>query len=356
MADWITGRQIVAAAKKASAWRTALACGAGDGILITRESLGAKAPKYVDDNSLGQAEISRSVMTGESIANGSLDGILRFEGWDLLLALTMGVSNYAAGANSKEHLYTTKDTLAGLFATLAVKKTGTTHDVWEVPSAKLTGFTIRGRVGELCNISFRFSGNKIETESTINTTATMATVTYPLAASADGQVKMDTSTSLQMNAFGGAALGAGDKIYPIEFELSYDRPFNESFEAGYLDGSEPAQNDFSKGAIKLSFDKYGLDDFVDAVTAEANQKMKIVFEGGIIAGADTYKLEAYLPCVSFQSVLADVGGPGPIPMSIEGKLLAPSAAPTGFTAILGSADADTSLNIYTRNSAVDPLA
>ena len=72
MANWITGREIIAAAKKAAVWRTAVACGAGDGVLITRDSMGAKSPTFVDDNSLGQAEISRSIQTGESVTGSGL--------------------------------------------------------------------------------------------------------------------------------------------------------------------------------------------------------------------------------------------------------------------------------------------
>lgn len=356
MANWITGREIIAAAKKAAAWRTAVACGAGDGVLITRDSMGPKSPTFVDDNSLGQAEISKSIQTSESLTGGSWEGLFRYEGWDLLLALALGTSTYAAGANSKEHLYTPSASTTGLFATLAMKKTGTTHDIWEIPSAKVTGFTIRGRVGELCTVNFTFSGSKIESESTTNTTATMANVTYPLNASADGQVKMDANTSILMNAAGAGALAGGDQIYPTEFELSYERPIDEPFEAGYADMSEPAQNDFGRGTINLSFDKYGIDEFTDAISAGTNQKMKLTLEGAIIGGSDTYKFDVYLPNISFQSVNADVPGPGPVPLAVEGRLLATDAAPAGFTGILGGVDVKTSLGLYIRNDVADPLA
>ena len=49
--------------------------------------------------------------------------------------------------------YKVADSIADLFATLAMKKSGTTNDIWEIPSAAITGFTIECNIGELAMIT-----------------------------------------------------------------------------------------------------------------------------------------------------------------------------------------------------------
>ena len=50
----ITGREFLIGVKKASAWRTAVACGANDGVLILSETL-KQAIEHLDDDSAGLA-------------------------------------------------------------------------------------------------------------------------------------------------------------------------------------------------------------------------------------------------------------------------------------------------------------
>ena len=150
MADHITGREIVLGLKKASTWRTAVSLGANDGVLITSEAIGPKAPNFVDDDSLGQADICATHKVSESMTGASITGRLRFEGWDVLLALALGT----AGTPSLEegtaysNTYKVADNIDGLFATLGLKKAATTKGIWELPSVKVSGFSISGRIGE----------------------------------------------------------------------------------------------------------------------------------------------------------------------------------------------------------------
>ncbi|MBW2052928.1 MAG: hypothetical protein JRI85_11915 [Deltaproteobacteria bacterium] len=335
MADWITGREIILGIKKASTWRSSVTLEAGDGLLISKESIGTKAPSFVDDTSLGVPDVGRTIQVAESVTGASIEGLLRYEGWDLLLALALGAagtpSNVEGAAYS--NTYSAAENLAGLFATLAIKKANTAKGIWEVPSVKITGFTISGRVGELVKVIINFMGNKIEIANPLN--SDLSSVTYPEGMTKDTVARMDNQFKIRMNAQGGSALTDSDKIFPSEFELVYERPFEEQFEAGFSDMSEPVQSDFASATIKLTFDKYNLDDFTSAIADEADKKMDLTFTGPIITGSTRYTFRVDLPKVTWQSAAADVNGPGLIKHVVDGKLLRSDSAPEGMTGVLG---------------------
>ena len=335
MADWITGREIVLAVKKAAAWRTAVSVGSGDGLLISRESIGAKAPSFINETSLGLPEISRTIQVAESVTGSSIEGLFRFEGWDVPLALALGTAGTPSNieGTAYSNTYSVADSLAGLFATLAMKKANTSKGIWEIPSAKITGLTIQGRIGELVRITINLMGNKIEIANPQNDD--LSSVTYPSGMTKDTVVRLDSQFKARMNAQGGSALSDSDKIYPSEFELIYDRPFEEQFEAGYSDMSEPVQSDFAHAAIRLTFDKYNIDSFTSAIAGEADQKMDLTFVGPTITGSTKYTFRVDLPKVTWQSAAADVSGPGPIKHAVEGRLLKTGSAPAGMSGVLG---------------------
>lgn len=347
MTNFITGREIIAAIAKASTWRTAVSLGADDGILITDESLGAKAPTYVPDNSLGHPDIYVMERTNEKM-EGSLNGYLRYEGWDVMLAMALGTAGTPTQDNGTAYYntYSPADSIADIFGTLAIKKAGTSHGIWEVPSCMVTGFTISATIGELAKISFNVMGNKIETSNPTNTD--LSSVTYP---DEEHVVLMDSNFKVRMNSQSGGALSDSDKIYPSSFEITYTRPMADNFEAGYSDMSQPVQNDFAEATIKLTFDKYNLDTFMDAINDDTDQKMDITFVGPAISGATSnYTMRFDFPKITFLSAASNVGGPGTIPHEVEGRLLAVTSAPTGMSVV-------DPLSIYVVNTrSTDPLA
>ena len=328
MANEITGREIVFAVGKGATWRTAVDVDvANSGVLISNEGMGAKAPTFLPDDSLGQDDLKNMIETCEEMA-GSVTGFARYENWDLLIALAMGT----AGSPSQEegsaysNTYSIAANLEGLFATLAMKKSDTTHDIWEVPSATVGGFTFSGEICQLCNLTVNFQGNKIENLSPVNTD--LSSVTYRTSSNI---LKMDSRTKFRMNTNAGAALQDSDKIYPFSFELVWNRPMTTNREAGYSDASEPTQDGFAEATIRLTFDKYNIDTFMDAIGNGTAQKMDILFEGDIISGTTRYTWRFDLPKIQWTSGAADVGGPGQIQHVVEGRCLAVDTAPTGMT-------------------------
>ncbi len=348
MADFITGREIILAVKKASDWRTAVACGASDGVLIKTDGMGAKAPTYIPDDSLGNSDLEYEYRTNEE-QTGNVAGILRYEGWDVLLALSLGTAGSPANLSGSAYsnTYSPADSIADDFATIALKKSATTNNIWEIPSAKITGFTITGKIGELCQITVNEMGNKVENQSAINTNASIASVTYPDKGNA---VKMDARTLIRMNTQSGSALADSDIIYPSEFEVTYNRPFESDFEAGFSDASEPVQNGFAEATIKLVFDKYNSDTFMDAIAADTDQKMELHLEGAEIETNYRYTFRFEFPKITWKTADAPVTGPGKIPQTVEGTLLKVSSAPTGMTTT-------DPLSIYVQNTrSTDPLS
>lgn len=344
MANYITGREVVVGCKKATTWRTAVLCGASDGLLITEGFGGAKAPTFVPDDSLGNADILDYYKTSESISD-SFGGYLRYQGWDVPLALVMGSDTVAlVNGTGYSHTMAPAASIADYFATLCVKKANTTEGMWEYPSAKISGFTISAKVGELAKISFDFMANKIETDelSAINSPVTAASITYPTTLNV---VRPNQNFKIRMNSQSGSALADSDKIYPYGFTLTYKRPMQENFQAANFDANEPIQNGFSEATLQLNFDKYSLDTFTAAIEDETDYKMDITFTGDTISGSTSpYTLRIDIPKITFLTADAPLSGAGVIQHNVTGNLQAVSSAPTGMSGVT------TPISIYMINA------
>ena len=343
----ITGREIILGVKKATTWRDAVDVGANDGVLITSEGIGAKAPNFIDDDSLGNPDILETYKVNENAHGRTVEGKLRYEGWEVMLALAMGTAGSPTGSAMYAHTLYPADNIRDKFATVAMKKAGTSKGIWEIPSATFHGFTITGNVGELATISMNFSGNKIETENPENTS--LSSVTYP---DKKNVVLMDDDFQCWMNAQAGGALAIGDVLYPHGFTFTYNRPMSEDYQASYTDMAQPEQDGFAEITIELRFDKYNIDTFTTAIATAARQKMHLLFQGGTISGSgDLYQFRIDLANIEWMSADAPVSGPGKIPHTVTGKCLSVTAAPTGMTSLVDP------FRIYIQNArSTDPLA
>lgn len=358
MAKHISGREIGIGVVKGSTWRTAVALGASNGIPITAENFGAKAPKFLDDDSLGQSEIQAIYKVQESMSGGSIDGYLRYEYWTLLFALAMGTNSFTDNTNYYTHELTPAANINDDFATVAIQKADssmTAHEIWEIPSAKIHGFTINGAIGEFTKVSFNIMGNKIETESPTNTVTEIGSLVYSPALTTRTIALMDSNFKMRMNDSGGIALADGDKIYPNSWSLSFNRPMSEEWEASYDDMSEPSQDGFTEVTLELNFDKYNLETFMSSINAAADdadyfQKIDISFTGPECYSGTDYNLLIELPQVKLVSGSADVGGPGKIPHTVSCKCMAASSTPTGMSS------ASQLYMMFTNLLSADPLA
>jgi len=327
----ITGREILMGLKKASAWRTAVACGANDGLLILSESL-KQTREHLKDDSAGLAFIQRTD-SGKINASGGFEGYLRYEGLDIPIALAMG----QAGAPTQQGLtvaYTNAYKLTmnpvGLFATLAfLKKSDIVH---EFPSAKIHGFTISGEMNAPLKISFDVLANLLKLASVTNTSATMANVTYP---DKGNRIIFNKDATFKINDESGAALVDGDKIFPASFDLAFNRPMEGDLVAGNEDIDEPVGTDFPETTLTLNFPRYNdaNHQFFTDWDAFTRKKMEIYFKGPLIVDTYYYEFKLSFPNLKVVDPDAAISGPGKIPASIPFTVLGTDTAPTGMTEI-----------------------
>ena len=405
----ITGREMLIGLKKASAWRTAVACGANDGLLILSESL-KQTLEHLDDDSASLAYIQRTD-PGKIVASGDITGYLRYDGLDVAIALAMGQAGtptqqdipsdwVASTAYSLDDLvspttpngyrykatvagtsaaseptwpttvgqtvvdgtvtwtcekppcyansYKLTTDLAGLFATIAIlKKSDIVH---EFPSAKIMGFTISGEMGAPCQITFNVLANLLDLASTTNTAATMANITYP---DKGNRIILNKDCTFMINDESGAALDVGDKVYPSGFEFSFSRPMEGDLLFGNDDIDEPAGTDFPEITLTLNFPQYNdaNHQFFTDWNAYTRKKAELYFKGALIEGTTYYDLKMTFPNLKVADPDAAVSGAGKIPASIPFRVLGTDTAPAGMTGITQPFQVDV------KNSrSTDPLA
>jgi len=281
MANPLTGREILIGLKKAADWRTAVACGANDGILILSESF-KQTIEHLDDDSAGLAFVQRTDK-GKIAASGGLEAYMRYEGLDVLLALIMGTAGVPTQPNPLytavyQNSYVMADNLSGLFATLAMLKKS--DKVFEYPTVKFHQFGLSGEMNAPIKITAEGIANLLELASATNTAGTMANITYP---DKGNRIIFNKDTHFWLNDESGAALAVGDAIYPSGFDLSFNRPMEADLVAGNEDVDEPVGEGFPEITLTLNFPRYNdaNDAFFTDWEALTRKKMEILFRGQV---------------------------------------------------------------------------
>jgi hypothetical protein len=331
MAGEITGREFVVALKKASTWHTPVACGVGNGLLLLSDGLKTQVASELDD-SAGQPWINEADAGIMTVA-GNLDAYMRYEGFDVALALLMGVAGVpvrigttAAYSNS----YKLASKIDGFFATIAMKKLASV--VWEFPSCKINSVKLSGEMNKPVKISLGLIGDRLNRGSIINTTTTIGTVTVP---DSKNRVLMDKNTVFRMNNQSGVALSSGDTIYPSSFELTFTRPMDAEATAGQDGVNEPADNGFPTAVLSLKFPRYNEANnaFFADWEAYTSKKMDITFTGSEIELGNKYLFRVLLSHLKIDDPEAAVSGPGKIPFSMKCNILGAVVAPAGMTGL-----------------------
>lgn len=348
MANEITGREFLIALKKASAWHTPVACGAGDGLLILSDGIKVATPVELDD-SAGQEWITQAD-AGVNDLKGSLEAYMRYEGFDVAIALIMGIAgapSLAGAALAYSNTYGLASNITGLFATLAQKKL--TNKVWEFTSLKVHGFKLSGQMNKPLKLTLDGIADRLDRASATNNTTSMAAVTMP---DKENRIIMNKDTVVRINDQNGAALGSGDAVYPSSIDISFNRPMDAEPVAGQDGVDEPADNGFPTADVSLKFPRYNTanDAYFDDWNAFTSKKMDITFTGRLIETGQNYMFKLSFPHIKIDNPEAPVSGPGKIPFSMNCKVLGATTAPTGMSHI-------TPLQIDVVNKrTTDPLA
>ncbi len=328
-----SSRDLIIGIKQASAWGTPVACGAGDGLLVTRDALGYSR-QLLKDDSAGQ-DFTRLADDGPITVNKTLEGYLRYEGPDLLLAMVMGsaaapvLQGTASGAYL--HALTLASDVEGIFATYAADRGGGRVD--EVPALKVAGVTLEGSAGDAIHFSADCIGDTLNRNDATgtNNTSTIASVT---ARDLGNRVLMRQGV-IRLNAQDGAALGSGDEVKVSSFSLGIRRSLEGDLVVGADTITEPTSTDFPEITLSLSFPVYtsALDALLADLLAGAEKKADLVFTGAEIGEGYTYQLKLELPRLrpaSFPDLeAAQAAKIGPV--EIQLLALEADTAPTGMS-------------------------
>lgn len=328
MANEITGRELIVALAKASTWHTPVACGAGDGLLITGDGIKVTTPVELDD-SAGQEWIHQAD-PGVKEIKGSLDMYARYRGLETPMALILGTAGAPAQQGTTtayKHTLQLDSSIFGNFATLAQQKLS--NKVWEFPSVKLHGFKLSAQMNKPVKLSLEAIADTLDRASATNTTVTMASVTNPDTAN---RILMNKDTVVRINDQSDGALDSGDALYPTSIEINFNRPMDSEPVAGQDGVDEPMDNGFPVATVTMKFPRYNTanDAFFDDWNSFTSKKMDITFVGKLIEGAYYYQWRFLFPHVKVDQPEATVSGPGKIPFSLSFKVMAASAAPTGM--------------------------
>lgn len=347
----VAGIELRYALKKATAWGTAVACGAGDGFLALPAGIRRDAAVDVDD-SLGLFW-SQDGTPGAVKVEGDLPLYLRYDGCDLLLALFMGVAGVPSvpggGTNSRDYVYDLAENTDGLFASFARHYKSY---VSEVPGLKVAGLTLKGEQGKPLQLVAKCIGDNVALDGT-NTTTTFADVTI-----AETRHRIQFAQGLfRMNDQSDIALAAGDKIGPSSFELTATRKLAGTYGSYTTGGAnsqdlidEPVNDGVPEVTLNLQFPRHtGKTRLVD-LGSDVRKKADITFTGAIIEGAIPRLFKLEFPHLQMKSVDV-VDEQGIIKEPVEFIVHGADTAPAGMTGIT------TPFRISgTNQRATDPLA
>lgn len=334
----VAGVDLIYAAKKGVTWGTAVACGALNGFLSRPSGIKEASDVEVDD-SLG-LYFSGDGARGAITCNGDIPAYLRYAGMELLLAMAMGTAGvpvlHAAGTLSKDYVYKPAKNLDGLFVTFVKHMK---NYIAEVPSLKITGFTIKGEVGKPLELVLETAGCFINdnTSTGINTLTTANNITV----AETGNRVLFSQCVFRMNDQSAIALAVGDKIYPSSFELSFKRKVTGVYGAlttgptvvtqrDVID--EPTNDGMPEISLKLGFPRHTNTTMLNSFGADTRKKLDIIATGAIIEGAIPYLFTLQFPHLQIKNIDI-VDEQGIIKEPVEFVCHSAAAAPAGMTGI-----------------------
>lgn len=334
------GYQAIVGLKKASAWGTAVACGAGDGLeALTVGLRGIR--QIIPDRSIRGFVYTYEGDKGNVVVEGTAVFPLRYEGVGRLVAGLLGTAGVptTVDTTAKKHVLAVAATTDGIFWTLAYEILKDAL-IYEFNTVKIRRVTIRATIPGRVELEVDFIGHDFSDASATNTTTTIDTVTVP----SNREIAQARQLVVRMNAQSGGALGASDAKYLSAFELNIERPLEPDFTTEFGDRSSEPMPPEGDGAFlnvngTLSFSQLdsgstGGNSGLPAIQAARTlQKMDVTFTGDNLAGAATQKFQhvLYLPMVVLgegRPTLAQGRLAWQMPFTAHGV----TAAPTGFTA------------------------
>jgi hypothetical protein len=327
-------RFLAAGARKATAWRTALALGATYG--LNCKSISGFNPVR---DTLVAAEIDNPLPF-----SGALDVYKPVDftiGTDMLYSpgmLGMLIAQFfgTAGApavtdtTAQTHTLQWADSNWGKFATVAVEMPGI---IWECPSAKGMEWSLKSSEGGFVQSEMKLRGTRVIDDSAVNTLTQMDALTY------DDRGAMGRVMFGDMNVYMNGQAVATDVLSTTRIEASgaeatYKRTgYDGVVAAGFSDSQEPAEGGYPDIRVKLSFAHMDAVNklFLAVAISEVTQKIAIRFTGKVLAGAATvyHALTLYFP--RMRMLCPEASFDDIVKLGVELIAEEAAAAPTGMS-------------------------
>lgn len=324
-------RLLAAGAKKGSSgWGTAVALGAGDGLLITTDGGPTRKQPY----SPAKEHDTPFIKTGDLGAIDPIDFALsffmRYDPGRLgtLLAMiygTAGIPMIQGTGPAYKHIFQFKDTIEGLFVTYAKEIPGKIH---EIASAK--PYAVEFSIADgLLQASLSLRGNKLIDDSVVNAATQMDALTYP---DRYNRVKFPQLV-VKMNDESGGDVSGETALAINGLTISIARTPDAVPPAGQDYILEPLENDYPQATVKLSFPRANSVNtaFFQKFTAETPQKLLAKFTGKLIESTYYYDLAFYFPRLKFSPDPPSYADNEIVPAEITLVAEEAAAAPTGMS-------------------------
>lgn len=334
MAGARSGHQAIVGFRKAAAWHTALALGAGHRAYILSDGItGSQTVEKLLDNSLGQTFL-RDVETGRINLPGTLEMFNRYDGrtpeW---IAAVIGADSEvdAGGAgDATDHTQTFQATNIGIFYTYATRFSD--NRIIEVPSFKPTGFTLAGSKGNPITLTVRGIGDLpiFALASQVNTLASMAAITLDEDAERTRIIaKPGTGFTFEYAAFAGTLAAIGIEAFTLTVDRVQTGDFLDNDATAGVD--EPCTNEHATGTLQITLPKEDLAglvwDFTEGEMDNTQFFAKLNFinpDPDAIETGFTYSDVWYFRKLYVNKVAPALTSPGKVPFTVDFGLLADS--------------------------------
>jgi len=328
-------RFLAAGARKAAAWRTALALGATFG--LNCKSISGFNPSR---DTLVAAEIDNPLPFSGALDVykppdiGIVTDFLYAPGMlGMLIAQLFGTAGAPTGpADTSAYTHTLQwaDSNWGKFATLAVEMPGI---IFECPSAKAVEWSLKSSEGGFVQSELKLRGNKVIDNSAVNTLTQMDALTYD-DRGAMGRVMFGDQLVYMNGQTVATDVLSTTALECSAIEATFKRTgYDGVVAAGYTDSQEPAEGGYPDIRLKLSFAHMDAVNKLYLATAisEVTQKLAIRFTGKVLAGASTvyHALTLYFP--RMRMLCPEASFDEIVKLGVELIAEEASAAPTGMS-------------------------
>jgi hypothetical protein len=322
--------------KQSGVWGTKVALGALCELLVLSASGMNNGDASGKDASRGRYH-STDGWLGEVNCTPGLEFNLRYDGCQEIMAGLMGACTVPAlvATTALSYAWTMDliNDIEGLMYTLAENMKTYIN---EIPSFKITGFTLSGNTGEPIVLKVKGIGIEAFTESLVNTLATMNNLT---ARETENLIMFSQGTYLMNDRDGIALASPTHKVNINGFSLDYDRNLAGVTGSYVSSGAvprdcvdEPTINGEPKAELTLKFPRHTSDTRLQDLGDDVRKKMTLSFTGKLIEGVT--KRAFAIDLAHLQIINANpTDDNGIIKEDLKCLVHCPPAAPAGMTGL-----------------------